>query len=38
MERCINRLKQFHRVATLFERLAVNFLAMVIIATILLWL
>jgi transposase len=38
VERCINRLKQFRRVATRYEKLAVNYLAMVTIAAILIWL
>lgn len=38
VERCINRLKQLRRVATRYEKLAVNYLAMVTIAAILLWL
>lgn len=38
VERLINRLKQFRRVATRYEKRAVNYLAMVIIAAILLWL
>ena len=38
VERCINRLKQFRRVATRYEKLAVTFLAMVTIAAILMWL
>jgi len=38
VERCINRLKQFRRVATRYEKLAVTFLAMVTIAAILIWL
>jgi transposase len=38
VERCINRLKQFRRVATRYEKLAVNYLAMVTIAAILMWL
>jgi transposase len=38
VERLINRLKQFRRVATRYEKRAVNFLAMVTIASILLWL
>jgi hypothetical protein len=37
-ERCINRLKQYRRVATRYEKLAVNYLAMVTIAAILIWL
>jgi transposase len=38
VERLINRLKQFWRVATRYEKRAVNFLAMVTIASILIWL
>lgn len=38
VERLINRLKQFRRVATRYEKRAVNFLAMVTIASLLLWL
>ena len=38
VERCINRLKQYRRVATRYEKLAANFLAMLIIAAILMWL
>lgn len=38
VERLINRLKQFRRIATRYEKCAVNFLAMVIIGAILLWL
>ena len=38
VERCINRLKQFRRVATRYEKLAVTFLAMVTLAAILIWL
>jgi transposase len=38
VERLINRLKQFRRVATRYEKRAVNFLAMVTLAGILLWL
>jgi transposase len=37
VERCINRLKQYRRVATRYEKLAVNYLAMVTIAAILIW-
>ena len=37
VERMIGRLKQFRRVATRYEKRAVNFLAMVTIAAILLW-
>lgn len=38
IERLINRLKQFRRVATRYEKRAENYLAMVLIASILLWL
>jgi transposase len=38
VERLINSLKQFRRVATRYEKRAVNFLAMVTIAAIMLWL
>nr|WP_201360144.1 transposase [Dictyobacter formicarum] len=38
VERTINRLKHFRRVATRYEKRAVNFLAMVTLACILLWL
>jgi transposase len=38
VERLINRMKQQRRVATRYEKLAVNFLAMVTIAAILIWL
>ena len=38
VERCINRLKQYRRVATRDEKLAVTYLAMVTIAAILMWL
>ena len=38
VERLINRLKQFRRVATRYEKLAVTYLAMVTIAAILIWL
>jgi transposase len=37
IERLIGRLKQFRRVATRYEKRAVNFLAMVTLAAILLW-
>jgi transposase len=37
VERAINRLKQFRRVATRYEKRAANFLAMVTLACILLW-
>ncbi len=38
VERLINRLKQFRRIATRYEKRAVNYLAMIIIGAILLWL
>ena len=38
VERLINRLKQARRVATRYEKLAINYLAMVTIAAILMWL
>jgi transposase len=38
VERCINRLKQYRRVATRYEKLAENYLAMLHIAAILIWL
>ncbi len=38
VERLINRLKQFRRIATRYEKRAVNYLAMLTIAAITLWL
>lgn len=38
VERLINRLKQFRRIATRYEKRAVNYLAMLTIAAIVLWL
>ena len=38
VERLINRLKQFRRVATRYEKLAANYLAMLTLAATLLWL
>ncbi|HLZ24646.1 MAG TPA: transposase, partial [Ktedonobacterales bacterium] len=38
VERCINRLKQFLRVATRYAELAANYIAMVTLAAIMLWL
>jgi transposase len=38
VERLINRLKQFRRVATRYDKLGANYLAMVLIAAIWLWL
>jgi hypothetical protein len=37
VERCFNRLKQFRRIATRYEKRAENYLAMLTIASILLW-
>jgi transposase len=37
VERCFNRLKQFRRMATRYEKRAENYLAMLTIASILLW-
>jgi transposase len=38
VERCLNRLKQFRRIATRYEKKAENYLAMLTIASILMWL
>jgi Transposase DDE domain len=38
VERCFNRLKQFRRVATRYEKKAENYLAVLTIASIILWL
>lgn len=38
VERCFNRLKQFRRIATRYEKKAANYQAMLILACILLWL
>jgi transposase len=38
VERCFNRLKQYRAVATRFEKRAVNYRAMVVIASLLIWL
>ncbi len=38
IERCINGLKQYRQVATCYEKLAVNYLAMAPLAAILMWL
>jgi transposase len=38
IERLINRLKRFRRIATRYEKYAHNYLAMLVIASILLWL
>jgi transposase len=36
--RCFNRLKQFRAVATRYDKRAVNYRAMVVIASLLIWL
>ena len=38
VERCFNRLKQFRRIATRYEKKAENYLAMLTIASIMMWL
>jgi transposase len=38
VERCFNRLKQFRAVATRCDKRAVNYRAMVVIASLLIWL
>ncbi len=38
VERCVNRLKQWRGVATRYEKRAVNYRAMVIIASLIIWL
>ena len=38
VERCVNRLKQFRGIATRYEKRAVNFRAMAVIASLLIWL
>jgi transposase len=38
IERLINRLKQFRRIATRYEKRAANYLAMLAVAAMLLWL
>jgi transposase len=38
VERCFNRLKQFRRIATRYEKKAENYLAMLTLASIFLWL
>ncbi len=38
VERAINRIKQFRRIATRYEKLAANYTAMIMIASIILWL
>jgi transposase len=38
VKRCVNRLKQFRAVATRYDKRAVNYRAMVVIASLLIWL
>ena len=38
MERCVNRLKQWRAVATHFEKRALNYRALVVIAALFIWL
>jgi transposase len=38
VERCINRLRQWRGLATRYEKRAVNYRAMVVIASIVIWL
>jgi transposase len=38
VERCFNRCKQFRAVATRYDKRAVNYRAMVVIASLLIWL
>jgi transposase len=38
VERCFNRLKRFRAVATRYDKRAVNYRTMVVIASLLLWL
>ena len=38
VERCVGRLKQFRGIATRYEKRAANFRAMVVIASIVIWL
>ena len=38
VERCFNRLKQFRAVATRYDKRALNYRAMVVIASLLIWL
>jgi transposase len=38
VERCCNRLKQFRAVATRYDKRAVNYRAMVVLASLLIWL
>ena len=38
VERCVNRLKQWRAIATRYEKRAVNYRSMVIIAALMIWL
>ncbi len=38
VERCVNRLKQWRGIATRYEKRAVNYRAMVVIASLMMWL
>jgi transposase len=38
VERCVNRLKQWRSVATRYEKLALNYRAVVVIASLMIWL
>ena len=38
VERCVNRLKQWRAIATRYEKRAVNYRAMVVIASLMMWL
>jgi transposase len=38
IERCVNRLKQWRGIATRYDKRAVNYRAMVVIASLLIWL
>lgn len=38
IERCFNRLKQFRRIATRYEKKAENYLAMLTLASVMMWL
>ena len=38
IERCFNKLKQFRRITTRYEKLAANFLAMIKLSTVRIWL
>jgi transposase len=38
VERCVNRLKQWRSVATRYEKLALNYRAVVVIASLWIWL